>query len=231
VPEKQSGRARAKAEHLERLQSEERTAQLVAANEQLVVAILQAQVAFDAATLLIAQMRRVAERDALTELPNRLLMLDRFALSLALARRHETKLAVLFVDLNGFKQINDRLGHAAGDQVLQRVAKCLADAIRESDTVSRHGGDEFLVLLSDIASVSDAILTAHKIVTALEAETCVGTFDIALTASIGISVFPDDGDSVGALIDRADDAMYNAKRHAPSSSIYYGETVAAPSPQ
>ena len=210
----------------EKLRAEAHTAQLVEANEQLVLAILQAQVAFDAATLLIAQMRRMAEIDALTELPNRLLMLDRFELSLALARRHDTKLAVLFIDLNNFKQINDQLGHAFGDQVLQLVAKCLGDVVRSSDTVSRHGGDEFLVLLSDISSVSDAIATAHKIVSALQAPTCIGVHDIRLTASIGISLFPDDADTVSTLIDRADDAMYNAKRCGPASFVFHGDVRA-----
>jgi diguanylate cyclase (GGDEF)-like protein len=228
VPERREAHTKAERvrRQVEQSRSDERTAQLVAANEQLVLSILQAQVAFDAATLLIAQMRRMAERDALTELPNRMLMLDRFELSLALARRHETKVAVLFVDLNGFKQINDRLGHSVGDQVLRQVAKCLADAVRSSDTVSRHGGDEFLVLLSDVASVADAIATAHKIVAALEVATCIGVHNVSLTASIGISIFPDDADSVSALIDAADDAMYNAKRHGPASSVYHGDTPA-----
>lgn len=227
---------RAKAERVRQLRvaqmrSDERTGQLVAANEQLVLSILQAQVAFDAATLLIAQMRRMAERDVLTELPNRMLMLDRFELSLALARRHDTKLAVLFVDLNNFKQINDQLGHAFGDQVLQLVAKCLADAIRSSDTVSRHGGDEFLVLLSDVSSVQDAVATAYKIVGALEAPTCLGVHDIRLTASIGISIFPDDADSVATLIDHADDAMYNAKHLGPASFVYHGDVLAEAPPR
>ena len=105
-------------------------------------------------------MSRSAELDALTELPNRVLLLDRFAHAIASAKRHGTRLALLFLDLNNFKQINDTLGHAVGDQVLKLAAHRLASSVREADTVSRHGGDEFLILLAEVAQASDAV--AHR---------------------------------------------------------------------
>lgn len=228
MPEARDPRTQAIAERDRAVQTEsvERTAQLVAANEQLVVSILQAQTAADDAARLIVQMQHLAERDVLTGLPNRLLMHDRFAQAIMQARRNETKLAILFVDLNGFKQVNDQRGHAVGDHVLQTVADCLVGAIRASDTVSRHGGDEFLVLLPEIASVADAIHTAHKIIAAIESPACMVTANQPLAASIGISVFPDDGDTVTALTDCADRAMYGAKRHGPGSFVYHGDAPA-----
>ncbi len=112
-------------------------------------------------------MLHLAEHDALTDLPNRLLLNDRLARAIALARRYGRRLAVLFLDCDRFKHINDTLGHAIGDQVLRSVARRLTTCVRESDTVSRHGGDEFLILLSEVDQPEDAGLIAEKIVTSI----------------------------------------------------------------
>jgi len=144
-------------------------------------------------------------------------MLDRLHNAIALAQRHATRVGVLFVDLDGFKQINDTLGHAAGDQVLQLVTQRLQGVVRDSDTVSRHSGDEFLVLLSDISSVADAAAVARKMLASLAAPAEVGPHVLRLSASIGIAVYPEDGNDPSTLIRHADAAMYRSKRHGPGA--------------
>lgn len=186
---------------------------LRAVNEQLVCSALQAQTAADECNRTLGEVAHAAEHDPLTELPNRMLFRDRLEQAIAQAQRHRTRLAVLFVDLNHFKQINDTLGHAVGDLVLQRVAQSLASCIRESDTVSRYGGDEFVVLLTEVKHALDAVAVADKIAAKLGSPNCVGNNVLRLTASIGISLYPDDGEDAELLIDRADAAMYLAKRH------------------
>ena len=185
---------------------------LLESNERLVVAAMRAQT--DAVTTAIAldDMAQAAERDPLTQLPNRLLLLDRFSHAIAGAKRHGTQLALLFIDLDAFKPINDTHGHAVGDAVLKHVAACLSATVRSADTVSRHGGDEFLVLLTDVSQPADAALAASKLLAAVGAPFAVGDQRLALTASIGIALYPDDGDAPPALIQRADAAMYRAKR-------------------
>ena len=137
-----------------------------------------------------AQISHLAQHDILTDLPNRLLLKDRISQAIVAARRNSTKIAVLFLDLDGFKEINDSLGHAVGDNVLQSVAKCLVSCVRSSDTVSRQGGDEFVVLLSDIKQPSDAGVMASKILTALAASHRFDQHDLQLPASIGVSYLP-----------------------------------------
>ena len=200
--------------------------QLVEANEQLVFATLRAQTDAETAARALKEMARSAELDALTELPNRVLLLDHFARAIANARRRSERLALLFLDLNNFKQINDTLGHAVGDQVLKLAAHCLASSVRGSDMVSRHGGDEFLILL-EVSHASDAVLIADKVIAALGAPSRVGDHVLRLTASIGISIYPDDGEDVDTLIDRADAAMYHAKRHGLSSFVFRAEDPAS----
>jgi len=198
-------------------------AQLVEANEQLVLAMLRARTDAEAAAQAMDVVSRSAELDALTELPNRVLLLDRLAHAIAYARRHSARLALLFLDLNNFKQINDTLGHAVGDQVLKLAAHRLASSVREADTVSRLGGDEFVILLTEVSQASDAVLIANKVITALGAPSHVGDQVLRLTASIGISIYPDDGEDADTLIDRADAAMYRAKRHGLGSFVFHGE--------
>jgi diguanylate cyclase (GGDEF)-like protein/PAS domain S-box-containing protein len=153
----------------------------------------------------------LAQHDFLTDLPNRMLLNDRLTQAIAAARRHRHKLAVLFLDLDRFKHVNDSLGHEIGDGLLQSVARRLAACVRSTDTVSRQGGDEFVVLLSELSHPDDAAATAQKIVATLVAAHDVATHHLHVTASIGISIFPDDGPNAEALIKCADTAMYHAK--------------------
>ena len=189
-----------------------RGAQLRDANEQLVLSALRSQEVADTATGELDELTHTSQRDALTGTPNRALMRDRLEQAIALARRHGTRTAVLFVDLDDFKAINDTLGHDAGDEVLQLTARRLESVVRESDTVSRHGGDEFLVLLAEVLQTADARTIAAKMRAALSEPCLVRTQTLHLTASIGIALYPDDGADAATLIGLADAAMYRAKR-------------------
>ncbi len=174
------------------------------------------------------QMLHLAEHDALTDLPNRLLLNDRLARSIALARRYGRRLAVLFLDCDRFKHINDTLGHAIGDQALRSVAKRLTACVRESDTVSRHGGDEFLILLSELDHPEDAEAIANKIVESMSEPHRVAGHDLALTASVGIALYPEDGQDPQSLIMRADTAMYYAKNTGRNRVGFYHSDMEAP---
>lgn len=159
-----------------------------------------------------ASARQAALHDALTGLPNRLLFNDRLEHGLAQAMRHGWALAVMFVDLNDFKTINDTYGHAVGDEVLQTIAARLNDSARNDDTVSRHGGDEFLYLLIEVKERSDIALIAEKIVKTIQIPCVLSVGPLVINASIGISIFPRDGTTAEALLKSADKAMYEAKR-------------------
>ncbi len=152
-----------------------------------------------------------AEHDFLTGLPNRMLLNDRIGQAVEFARRHSNQLAVLFLDLDGFKYINDSLGHSVGDKLLQSVAKRLVDCVRSVDTVSRQGGDEFVVLLSEVQEPQDAVISALRILEAIAVAHSIDEHDLHITTSIGVSVYPDDGLSAETLIKNADTAMYQAK--------------------
>jgi diguanylate cyclase len=198
-------------------------AHLLEANEKLVVSTVRAQTHAEACAEELKGVSRASQRDGLTNLPNRALLLDRLAQDISSAKRHRGLLAVLFLDLNDFKKINDTFGHAVGDEALQRTAQCLKASVRAEDTVSRHGGDEFLILLSEVFHVSDAFVVADKVIAELGSPHPLGGHLIRLTASIGISIYPDDGDSAATLIQRADAAMYLAKRHEFGSVVYHGQ--------
>jgi len=195
-------------------------AQIVEANEQLVLSALRARTDSDTAAEALKQASRSAEFDALTELPNRVLLRDRLTQAISSAKRRSMRSALLFLDLNNFKQINDTLGHAFGDQVLRLVARCLESSVRATDTVSRHGGDEFLILLAEVGQVDDAVAIADKLGAALDVPSRVGDRVVHLDASIGISLYPDDGEDADTLIERADAAMYHAKRHGLRSFAF-----------
>jgi diguanylate cyclase len=180
-----------------------------------VVSALGAQMAADTAHGALDEASRVSGLDPLTGLPNRTVLMDRFELAISNAKRHGNRVALLFLDLDAFKQINDTFGHASGDHALQRVAACLSSLVRETDTVSRHGGDEFLVLLAEVASVADAAVVADKVNAALASHGLFESPQFQLRASIGISVYPEDGDNPKSLIASADAAMYAAKRQQP----------------
>lgn len=151
--------------------------------------------------------------DALTGLPNRILFNDRLQHGMEQAIRHGWTLAVMFLDLDKFKTINDAYGHAAGDAVLLTIANRLTDTTRTDDTISRHGGDEFLYLLMEISDDRDAAIVAKKIIQAVQMPCDVGGNELQVGTSIGISIFPKDGTTVEALITSADAAMYRAKQN------------------
>jgi diguanylate cyclase len=186
--------------------------QLREANERLVVATVRAETMTDAAEQAIAQTSYMAEHDFLTGLPNRSLLMDRLAQAIALAQRHGKRVALMYLDLDHFKHVNDSLGHAVGDQLLQSAAKRLQACVRNSDTISRQGGDEFVVLLAQVEAVRDAALTAEKLIEAMAAPHVIGGHRLHVTLSIGISIYPDDGKDVETVLGNADTAMYYAKR-------------------
>jgi diguanylate cyclase (GGDEF)-like protein/PAS domain S-box-containing protein len=166
-----------------------------------------------AARAMALQMTHSAEHDFLTGLPNRTLVNDRVNQAIAYGERHGKKVAVLFLDLDGFKHINDSLGHPTGDRLLQSVARRLVDCVRGSDTVSRQGGDEFVVLLSEVERSADAAITARRMLAAVAEAYSLDQHDLHITASIGVSVYPDDGTDAETLIKNADTAMYQAKEN------------------
>ncbi len=183
------------------------------------------------------QILRLAHFDSLTGLPNRQSFLERVNREIARARHSAHKLGVLFMDLDGFKQINDSLGHAAGDEVLQAVADRLRDVVRPSDVVSRFsetrnevelarlGGDEFTALLLDIEQPEDALTVAHRIRDAMARPFNVQGQRVTLGTSIGIAIYPTDGDAAATLLDRADSAMYRAKAAGGSACELYAADV------
>jgi diguanylate cyclase len=192
--------------------SESANAQVRAANARLIVASVRAQAMAEAAELATTQMAYMAEHDVLTGLPNRALLTDRLAQAIALAQRHEKKVAVMYLDLDHFKHVNDSLGHSVGDQLLQSVANRLQACVRLADTVSRQGGDEFVVLLTEIDEVQDAVLTAEKIIETMSRPHAVDGNQLHVTFSIGIGIYPDDAGDVDTLLRNADTAMYQAKK-------------------
>jgi diguanylate cyclase (GGDEF)-like protein/PAS domain S-box-containing protein len=157
------------------------------------------------------KMAYMAQHDFLTDLPNRVLLNDRISQAIVLAARRDTSLSVLFLDLDHFKPINDSLGHAVGDQLLQSVAQRLRDCVRSSDTVSRVGGDEFVLLLLGDSKTESPEIIARKVLKTLSAPYHITGHELVLTASIGISSYPEDGTDAESLIRRADAAMYQAK--------------------
>jgi len=163
----------------------------------------------------------LAQHDALTGLPNRRLLNERLTQAIALARRRGTHLALLFLDLDRFKHVNDSLGHEVGDRLLQSVAKRLMEVVRGTDTISRQGGDEFVLLLAEIAHGSDAAVAAQKMIDALAAPHVIDGQDLHVSASIGVSLFPEDGDAADTLLKNADTAMYHAKELGPNSFKFF----------
>lgn len=176
-----------------------------------------------AARAVATKLEHIAQHDYLTGLPNRMLLNDRIGQAIALAPRHRKKVAVLFLDLNGFKQINDDFGHATGDRILQSVAGRLVGCVRGSDTVSRQGGDEFVVLLSEVAEAGDAAITAKRMMASIAEAHRIDGHDLCLTVSVGISVFPQDGLDAATLIRSADAAMYSAKKFGLQSYQFFSE--------
>lgn len=170
---------------------------------------------------MIKKFSRQAHHDSLTDLPNRLLLEDRISQAIGVAKRRGTRLALLFLDLDGFKRINDTCGHAYGDRLLQAVAKRLCGCVRHSDTVSRQGGDEFVILLAEDKNAEDAAITAGKIIKTLAAPYLIEDHEICISASIGISVYPADGADAETLVRNADMAMYLAKQSGRNNFQFF----------
>jgi diguanylate cyclase (GGDEF)-like protein/PAS domain S-box-containing protein len=173
----------------------------------------------------VLRLRHNAYHDALTGLPNRLLLEDRMQLAVAEAARHGRTLAVLFIDLDGFKAINDALGHAGGDAVLEEVARRVQSAMRVSDTLARMHGDEFVVLLPDLSDPTDAGNVAHTLLAAISPPISLQGSAVTVNVSIGVSVFPRDANDPHALLRAADAAMYQAKAAGKNVVRYFGSSV------
>jgi len=172
-----------------------------------------------------ARIDYLAHHDLLTGLPNRALLLDRLEFILASARRRSTQVALLFIDLDNFKTVNDSLGHQAGDELLKIVAKRILGALRIVDVVSRHGGDEFVVVLPDLENGEGAIPVAEKLLAAISEPVELEGQSLAVSPSIGISVFPRDGETTDALIKNADAAMYLAKDRGRSNYQFFNKSL------
>jgi len=167
------------------------------------------------------KMAYLAQHDFLTNLSNRVLLNDRITQAIALAKRRGTRLAVLFLDLDNFKYINDSLGHAIGDELLKSVARALCACVRSSDTVSRQGGDEFVILVTEDKYAEDAALPANKILAALAVPHSISEHELHVMASIGISVYPEDGHDTETLITNADTTMYHAKEKGRNNYQFF----------
>lgn len=161
--------------------------------------------------------------DHLTGLPNRALLRDRIKQAMAHARRERTKFATMFIDLDGFKQVNDKFGHSAGDILLQAVAARLTNSLREEDTLARVGGDEFVLLLPVVRTRDEVSVIADKLLKEINVPFLLDEHRISLGASIGIALFPDNGDNFDSLINEADKAMYYIKRHAKNGYVFASE--------
>jgi diguanylate cyclase (GGDEF)-like protein/PAS domain S-box-containing protein len=167
------------------------------------------------------EMSRLAQHDSLTGLPNRVLFNDRLTQAISLAMRQNKQLAVMFVDLDQFKKINDSLGHGVGDKLLQSVAGRLVNCVRRTDTVSRLGGDEFVILLSQVEREEDAAISARKILRALATSHTIENKDLDISVSIGVSTYPSDGPDAENLMNKADTAMYEAKKRGRNNYQFF----------
>jgi diguanylate cyclase (GGDEF)-like protein len=174
-----------------------------------------------AARTLALRMSHRAHHDRLTELPNRTLLSDRLTQAIALTHRHSQKLAVLFLDIDRFKEVNDSLGHAIGDRLLQAIAQRLRACVRASDTVSRLGGDEFVVMLPEVTSTRDLVISTEKLLTTLATPYRIDQHELQLTTSVGIALYPDDGTEAETLMANADLAMYCAKSAGCNSYQFF----------
>jgi len=196
------------------------------------------QMTQDAAAKMLSLERTIAERvhellkvshllqyDVLTELPNSTLLGDRLTRAIALSRRHEMQLAVMFIGLDRFGRINNALGHPTGDEMLKQVAQCLAKAVRESDSVFRYGSDEFVLVLADVRHPQQTTRIAEKLLAAIKVSHYIAGHDLSVTASLGISIFPNDGKDAITLIKKAETAMRNVKVAGPDDFCFFAENL------
>lgn len=176
---------------------------------------------------MMQRMSHLAQHDSLTGLPNRVLLTERITQSIGMAKRHQRQMALLFLDLDNFKNINDTYGHTVGDHFLQGVAANIASCVRATDTVSRYGGDEFVVLLSEIGERNDAEQIARKLLAQFETPHMVDEHEIQVTLSIGVSVYPESGLEASSLMRNADMAMYAAKDRGRNSYQFFNGKAGA----
>ncbi len=174
-----------------------------------------------------SKMAHLAQHDVLTGLPNRTLLVERFNHAIGLAQRNQKQIALLFLDLDYFKNINDRLGHVIGDRLLVSVARRLVECVRATDTVCRQGGDEFVILLTEIEKPQDAAFVSEKLLTMFMKPHLIGKHELHITLSIGISIYPEDGNNVDDIIRNADTAMYHAKASGRNSYQFFREDMNA----
>lgn len=207
------------------LESSEHIAMLQQANAHLVAATLAAQRQTEQIEKVRVELHHLAHHDILTDLPNRVLLKDRLRQAIEASRRQGRQLAVMFMDIDHFKNINDSLGHAVGDQLLQSVAKRLLTCVRVSDTVSRQGGDEFVLLLPLIENPEGAALSAKKILSALAQPHHVGGHDLHISFSIGVTIYPDDGEDADVLLKHADIAMFYAKENGRNNYKFFAKEM------
>lgn len=161
----------------------------------------------------IEKMNHLAHHDFLTDLPNRMLLKEQLVQAVGMAQRHNSQIALLFLDLDHFKKINDTYGHSVGDHLLQEVATEIKSCVRTTDTVSRHGGDEFVILLTEIKEPEDATRIAEKLLARFAAPREIDGHEIQVTLSIGISIYPENGLDADTLMNNADTAMYTSKNN------------------
>ena len=192
------------------------SAPLVEANEKLILAALSSQAKAETATLALEAAEKSAGLDALTKLPDRKTLLDRLDQAIASSKRRGSRSGLLCVDLDDFKALNDTHGHPFGDKVLQLAAERMLAAVREADTVSRQGGDEFLILLAELSQVADACRVADELLASIAVPAQIDGQVVNLTASLGMALYPDDGEDATALLGKADAALYEARRQRSS---------------
>jgi len=172
-------------------------------------------------------MRRRAMHDPLTTLPNRAMFVEALERAVGRAKRRRTRFSVLFVDLDRFKEVNDTLGHAAGDELLQTMADRLVQAVRQSDLVARMGGDEFVILIEEHRGPEEVMIVAQKVLTMLDRPVMIEWKEVAISGSVGIASFPEDGESAEALLKNADTAMYQAKERGRNNFQFFSEELNA----
>ena len=168
---------------------------------------------------------RLAHYDSLCNLPNRLLFYDRLRQSVSRSRRNDQRIAVMFMDLDGFKKVNDEHGHGVGDELLQQVSKRVAEVLRESDTIARIGGDEFTLIINDIDNIESINTIVEKILTSITEPHTVNHASFHISASIGISLYPDNSEDMNTLVKQADIAMYKAKKQGKNCYKFYDKTM------
>ncbi|HUX30182.1 MAG TPA: EAL domain-containing protein [Thiobacillus sp.] len=207
--------------------SDDRISMLRQANAQLVIATIDAHKLAEQVQTAKIELDHLAHHDVLTGLPNRTLLYDRLAQAITQARRSGKQLAVMFMDLDRFKHINDSLGHTVGDQLLQSMSRRLLGCVRQSDTISRLGGDEFVALLPDIDHPEDAALSAQKMLIAIALPHLINQHDLHIGASIGISIYPEDGLDAETLIKHADTAMFHAKDNGRNTYAFFEQEMTA----